>query len=225
MKVYGEFETIMNRTIKVQTDTTDHNTVCGHPNCYSNCHSPCTLSFSLDPAHLVGCAAFGGNKYLPNCVRCHHPVADHHHYHSIWEDKVDTQVVADKDAKRNFKTASNSKSKYQDAVKNVQNAINSLDREIMDLTAKVGVLCQSYKELSLSGSFAGQISKSIRLFELNVGTLRANGADTKTIQSVIASINTMREKERAVKNAGDAIKKIHVVPSQPATKARRVRVQ
>jgi hypothetical protein len=217
MKIYEKFETIMNRTIKVQTDTTHHNTLCGHPNCYSNCHVDCSLSFSLDPANLRGCAAFGCSAHLPKCRRCHHPVADHHHYHSIWEDKVDTQVTVDEGAKKKFEDASNDKSKYQNAVQNVEKAINDLDDEIANITYEVGVLCQMYKQLSLSGGFAGQISKSIRLFELNLETLRSNGADAKMVQSVSENIKVMRLKEEVVKNAGEAMKrKVHVVSPQPA---------
>ena len=123
----------------------------------------------------------------------------------------------DEGAKKKFEDASNDKSKYQNAVQNVEKAINDLDDEIANITYEVGVLCQMYKQLSLSGGFAGQISKSIRLFELNLETLRSNGADAKMVQSVSENIKVMRLKEEVVKNAGEAMKrKVHVVSPQPA---------
>ena len=51
--------------------------------------------------------------YLPKCRRCHHPVTDHRHYHSIWEDKVHTQTVVDEMARSKFEVALNDRLGYQ----------------------------------------------------------------------------------------------------------------
>jgi hypothetical protein len=84
----------------------------------------------------------------------------------------------------------------------------------MNVMNEVGVLCQKYNEFSLSGSFAAQILKTIRLSELHLETLQANGAATEAINAIAEKIRAMRQEEGVVKNAEDAMKrKARLIPS------------
>lgn len=133
------------------------------------------------------------------------------------KDTVDSQVIADKDAKQKFQAASRDKSRYQGALKKVQAAIEDLDSQIGHLKDEIGDLCNSYQSLSLSGSFAGQIAKSVRLFELNLEALQTNGADPQTIRMMEKSIETMRQKQDLVNEAAAAMRsKVCVIQTRPA---------
>jgi hypothetical protein len=209
MTTYKEFETIMRRPVKTQVTTSSHNTLCSRPDCYSNCHINCKLSFSLDPEIFKGCAAMEDD----NCNECGHPAIDHRHFNSLWEDMNDTQTVVDVDAKQKFWAASQDKSRYQDALKKVQESIKDLGGQIDGLKIGIGELCNSYQSLSLSGSFAGQISKLVRLLELNVEAQQANGADPQTIIMMENSIEMMRQKKRLVDEAAATLQRgVYVVP-------------
>lgn len=190
----------MKRPVKSQVTTPSHNTLCSWPDCYSNCHIECKLNFSLDPEIFKGCAAMVNEC----CKKCRHPAIDHRHFNSIWEDTLDTQVVVDEDAKRKFHAASKDKNRYQGALTKIEAATRDLDSQIENLKVEIGNLCHSYQSLSLSGSFAGQIAKSVRLFELNLEALQANGADPQTIRTMEESLETMRRKEKLVDEAAAA---------------------
>lgn len=190
----------MKRPVKTQVTTPSHNTLCSRPDCYSNCHIQCQLDFSLDPEIFKDCAAMDNER----CNKCEHPASDHRHFNSIWEDTIDTQVIVDENAKQKFHAASKDKNKYQCALIGIQIAIRNLDSQIESLKVEIGKLCHSYQSLSLSGSFAGQIAKSVRLFELNLEALQAGGADPQTIRTMEESIETMRRKEKLVDEAAAA---------------------
>jgi hypothetical protein len=202
MKTYEKYETIMNRPVKKQVHTLSHNTLCSRPACYSNCHINCKLDFSLDPDIFRYCVAMGdGNQ----CHECKHPSMDHRHYNSIWEDVIDTQIIVDKDAKQKFHAASQDKSRYRDALQKVEASIKDLDGQLESLKIDIGMLCQSYQSLSLSGSFTGQITKMVRLFELTVEAQQMSGADAKTIAVMENNIEMMRQKQKIVDEASAAV--------------------
>jgi uncharacterized protein (DUF3084 family) len=135
---------------------------------------------------------------------------------------MDTQVIVDEDAKRKFHAASRDKSRYQGALKKVEAAIKDLDDQIEHLKAEIGRLCNSYQSLSLSGSFAGQIAKSVRLFELNLEALQASGADPQTIRTMEESIETMRRKEKLVDEAAAAMQRnVYVIQTKPTAPSQR----
>lgn len=201
----------MNRPLKIQVTTSSHNTLCSRPDCYSNCHTNCSLFFSLDPDIFEGCSVMK-NAY---CNACEHPATDHRHFNSLWEDATDTQVVVDEDAKQKFHAASRDKSRYQDALKKIEASIRDLDGQIESLKVDIGRLCHSYQSLSLSGSFSGQISKLVRLFELTVEAQQTNGVDPQTIAMMVNSLDMMRQKQKLVDEAAAAVQRsVYVVPTR-----------
>lgn len=197
MKIYENFETTMTRSIKVKTKTTYHNTLCSQQNCYSNCDINCTLSFTLNPEPLKHCTVMWDGS----CTKCHHPAIDHRHYNEIWEEKTESDVIVDNEAKRKFCLASQDKRTYEDALAQVQVAIKSLNEKIDHLKINIGKLCNSYQGLSLSGSFSGQISQSVRLLELH---LEAHHMD-RVNPEIIQAVEKMKLKQSIVDDAATII--------------------
>jgi len=201
-----ELDTIMNRPVKTQITTSSHNTLCLLPDCYSNCHIKCSLAFSLDPEIFNSCSIMADGC----CSKCKHLAVDHHHTNSLWEDMDDTQV---EDVNRNIEVTEHDKSRYRSALK-ARASVKRIGGQIEDLKSEIGRLCDLYQSLSLSGSFAVQISKIIRHLELNLAAQRAHGADTQTIEIMENNIEKMRQKKMLVDEAAAAARgSVYVVPT------------
>src|ERR1700728_1015362 len=115
MDINKEYESIMSRTIHVQTDTYHHNTLCTARNCYSNCHEYCDLEFLLDRNEIGRrCMAFSSyGRQVRNCVVCHHSCLDHGHYHTRWDVETRSETVTDSDAQTKYYQAQSEASNIQ----------------------------------------------------------------------------------------------------------------
>ncbi|KAF9459249.1 hypothetical protein BDZ94DRAFT_1051168 [Collybia nuda] len=198
---YKQYESTIEQHVYKQTETSKHNTLCAAPKCYSNCHEGCYLSFSFDPNGLLNCWAFGGEKGTHGCRQCDHSYEHHHHYNSRWELCEDTQVTIDQDAKKKYDDAMSEKEQQEIGMRQLNDTIDNMDIALSESTTKVGLLVEEYARLSLSGSFSGQVKKSVSLLELNLETMRGNGTDEQTIKSVEKALARMQEKLKVVEKA------------------------
>ncbi|KIJ11930.1 hypothetical protein PAXINDRAFT_171543 [Paxillus involutus ATCC 200175] len=199
---YKQYESTITQKVYKQTQTKAHNTLCSQPQCYSNCHKECTLAFSLDPDHLHKCKAFGKAE---KCTQCKHSYKYHRHYNAKWELKDDKQVTVDRAAKAKYHNAVDEKEKQMLGMKELKANIDNMDKALAEATRQVGKLAEEYASLSLSGSFAGQVKKSVALLDQNLEAMRNNGTDADTIESMVKSLGRMKDKlelvERAAKQA------------------------
>ncbi len=168
--------------------------MCSVPDCYSNCHVPCDLSFTLEPKGLLQCAAM---RNRDTCQHCNHSYLDHRHYNSQWKQEDDTQTTIDKDAEKKYKEATRNSTLLAD----LKRSVASLDVDMEESLARVGFLTESYAKLSLSGSFAGQVKKSVRLLETNLQAMQSNNADRKSVEAVEKSLESMKAKLNVVEEA------------------------
>ena len=77
--LYTDFKTTIEVEVTkpVPTPNQRHNTLCGFPGCYSNCHMPCScLTKSYNQEVFKRCKAMGGRE---TCKVCGHSYR--HHYH------------------------------------------------------------------------------------------------------------------------------------------------
>lgn len=173
--------------------------MCSVPDCYSNCHVPCDLGFTLEPKGLLQCMAMRNGD---TCQHCSHSYLDHRHYNSQWKQEDDTQTTIDKDAEKKYKEAARNSTLQQKMLADLKSAVASLDVDMEESLARVGFLTESYAKLSLSGSFAGQVKKSVRLLETNLqAMLSSNNADHKSIEMVEKSLESMKAKLKVVEEA------------------------
>ncbi|KAF9464254.1 hypothetical protein BDZ94DRAFT_1297271 [Collybia nuda] len=198
---YKTYQSTIKQQVYKQIDTAKHNTLCAVPKCYSNCHESCFLDFSFDPKGLLNCWAFSGPKAIQGCRKCDHSYETHHHYNVRWELREDTQIAVDEEAKRKYNDAISVKAQQELGMKQLKQTIMNMDTALAEATDKVGQLVEDYARLSLSGSFAGQVKKSAALLELNLETMRGNGADEQTMKSVEKALNRMKEKLALVEKA------------------------
>ncbi|KIJ66933.1 hypothetical protein HYDPIDRAFT_26350 [Hydnomerulius pinastri MD-312] len=204
---YKKYQSTIKQQVYKQIDTPKHNTLCAVPKCYNNCHEQCQLDFSFDPKGLLNCWAFSGSKGLQGCRKCDHSYEHHHHYNVRWELREDTQITIDKEAKKKHDEAVSEKAQQELGMAQLKKTIASMDTALEEATAKVGQLVDEYAKLSLSGSFAGQVKKSVALLELNLETMRGNGTDEQTIKAVEKALARMKEKLALVEKAKQEARK------------------
>ena len=200
MKQYENYTSVISMPFKIQSSTDRHNTLCTYPDCYSNCHVPCCLKFALDPKVLTSCV-ISDELEPPSCKVCRHPVADHRHYNSIWKTENKIETIIDKQAEKKYKAAAKDSAEKELTIIRLDEIISAMREDIHQATDDVGRLTQSYAELSLSGSFAGLVKKSVRLLETNLENMRTNGTDSETIMIVEESLKGMQEKLSVVEAA------------------------
>lgn len=85
--------------------TKEHNTICGAPNCNSNCHVPCHLSKTLDKENLKGCGCIDRSTGNFTCKICGHSYRDHFHSESVFEIQEEENVFTDEERRKKFEDA------------------------------------------------------------------------------------------------------------------------
>ena len=88
----------------------------------------------------------------------------------------------------------------------VQKTIESYNKEIEQATEEIGRLAEQYSELSLSGSFSGQIGKSVKLFETYLESVR-NQLDLETVKQIEESLDRLKKKLSLVHSEAEAVRK------------------
>ena len=198
MKQFRNYQSVITKQVWVQSPTQRHNTVCSLPDCYSNCHISCSLGFTLEPKDLLACAAMAGYE---SCQKCGHSYLDHRHYNSQWKQEDDTQTTIDKDAEKKHREAERNNTLQERMLADLKSAIVSLDVDMEESLGRVGLLTEAYAKLSLSGCFAGQVRKSVRLLETNLQAMQSNQADPKSVEAVERSLENMKAKLKLVQEA------------------------
>ncbi|KAK7458148.1 hypothetical protein VKT23_010056 [Stygiomarasmius scandens] len=194
MDIYRTYETTARRKVKVQKATQNHNTLCSVPECYSNCHIHCYLNFTLDPAGLRGCTAMQPTEETCNVSGCGHPRDRHRHYNVIWEDEEQTQNIVDEDMKKKFMNAKSEKEKKENLQQLLQSSLDTLTGLIESSTEELATLASKYADLSLSGSFSGQVEKAVKMLEQNHKAMEEKGVDKVTLDKVQKSLDEMKRK-------------------------------
>lgn len=206
MNINKEYESIMSRTLHVQTDTSHHNTLCTVRDCYSNCHQYCELEFLLDPNQIgQRCAAFYSNGVrVVNCVVCRHSYREHRHFHTKWDVETRSETVTDDTAQSKYNQAQSEVYTIQYQKSTIEQAINQFEADIRRHEEDLGKLCIEFQDVALSGSFAGHISAAIRLLEVRLSTMKSNGTDAQSIGTMESRIESLQQRLDIVERARQA---------------------
>ena len=202
MKQYENFKSVISSKVWKQEKTSSHNTLCSEPDCYSNCHIECGLKFSLDSEIFLRCKAMDGKT----CLKCNHSYNSHRHYNSLWKLEDHKQESIDHDAEQKYKRAMREKNNRETLIVDLDKVISGLDSELDKALSSLGRLTEAYARLSLSGSFAGQVEKSVRLMETRLEAMRKDQEDHKSIEMFEKSLENMKQKLKVVEAANEKTK-------------------
>ena len=84
--------------------------------------------------------------------------------------------------------------------------METYNKEIEQATEKIGRLAAQYSELSLSGSFSGQVGKSVDLFETHLESIRSKSGPEHVAQ-VEESLDRLKKKLSLLHSAAEAASK------------------
>jgi hypothetical protein len=199
----ANFKSVISKKTWILQDQAYHSTLCVYPQCYSNCHVKCHLEFTLDPMKLSRCWAFPSRGA---CQVCNHPIQSHQHYNSLWYEKHETENYVDARRKQRHDEAAKMFKSTQVSIKDVRSFINIIGKEMADATEEIGRLAAEYSKLSLSGSFSGQVKKSVKVLETHLEAIR-NKTDDESVKRMEASLEQLREKLRVLEVAADVTQK------------------
>ena len=154
--LYKDFETTREVEVVKPVPTPDkrHNTLCGFPGCYSNCHLPCNLLKSYDPEMFRKCAAMGGTEI---CKVCGHGYQHHHHNEVVFQKSKERKEFIDDKMKKKFNEATDMEQRanclkqgLQDEKEELLRKKNSLLQELFGKMAEfqeLGISDQNYAKL------------------------------------------------------------------------------
>ena len=201
MKTYESFKSVIKQKVLVQVPTDYHNTLCGgRPDCHSNCHKHCKLNFTLDPKGLRGCWAMKPSGGV-TCRTCGHPRETHSHFNRLWKEETRETIGVDSKAKKKFEKAGTEKEKKENMRDLVVDALQQIQDDIDSAVKELGDLATEYAGMSLSGSFASQVEKSVGLLGLTLETMRSNGTSRETIEAVESSLRELESQLSVLKRA------------------------
>lgn len=83
----------------------------------------------------------------------------------------------------------------------VREALTKFQQDIDNSVQELGGLARQYASMSLSGSFARQVEKSVELLKLNLETVRGNGTSSETIKAVEQSLKELEAQLDVLKKA------------------------
>lgn len=133
------------------------------------------------------------------CSKCNHERQFHRHYNSIWDTREVTELLVNPDKKAKFENAKGAKERAKQLEDQIMETKAKLQDRIRKATNDLGDLVERYSNLSLSGSFAGQVEKAVQMLEQNLQTMREGGASQQTIEKVQQSLNSMQAKLEVLK--------------------------
>ncbi|KAM6499735.1 hypothetical protein JOM56_005243 [Amanita muscaria] len=216
MEKYQCYQNVAKEKVWKLCPTLEASTICLLPDCYSNCpinrpeldkshrsnastweeywgqHIPVAVG---RPAARLISSYFSIHNYLflTDCPRCKHPYHHHTHDRLEWRQKDHQRIVINRDAEKKYTGAKDENEKQEALKATIQETINNLTEEIEDCLNRLGLLTEEYANLSLSGSFAGQVRKTVVLLELNLESMRNNGTDSDSVRKVEESLERMKE--------------------------------
>ena len=199
-KLYEDYSTtqVIKHCNMVSTNK-QHNTLCGAPGCYSNCHKPCRLDMSFKKEVLQKCKAFNGDR---KCKECGHPYTQHFHAREKYVHHTENKCLINQDKKEQFVNAQSMqeradvlKAGYQDQLLECMKVKNQLSKELIYVISE-------FESCSISRNFAMVLENQLELIELHI---RAELSDAN--KQGIAIKSALQATKDELTNKLDIIKK------------------
>ena len=131
----------------------------------------------------------------------------HRHYNSIWFHQVEKENIINSGTQKKHEEATQNLKDKEVDIEKVRKAADTIGEEMVTATEEIGRLAAKYSELALSGSFTGQVKKSVKLLEMHLEGIRNKGdVDPGTIKQIEASLDQLQNKLRVLEVAAEAAK-------------------
>ena len=191
----------------IAKNTSRHNTLCGHPNCYSNCHAPCSLDKSLNKEVFKSCAAFGGKDY---CKVCGHHYKSHYNDKVLFEKVTERKEFVDESMKKEFEKAKSSEDIAQALRNQFDSQRKSSEEEREKLSIELLNVIDEFQKLGISRNYAKILEDQLFMIQARLeGEIGPNVADLR---------NSKKEIEKKLVLVNKTLKEPWSVDSDPITR-------
>ncbi|KAF8648183.1 hypothetical protein AX16_006322 [Volvariella volvacea WC 439] len=174
------------------------NTICIAPNCYKNCHSPCSWDFMEKPADLARrCAIFPEGPTPPGgdeariCEVCNHEASAHRHYFHI---HVQKPREMDAKTRKELEEAKTKEEELHIAENLAQSELNQISKKMDKAQEETRRLVENYNKISLSKNFAGHIRSAIAMLEFRKKGLESKPNTESELKLINDSIAAFQKK-------------------------------
>ena len=167
-KLYTDFMTtrVVAVTKPVETPDKRHNTLCGAPECYSNCHLPCHLSKRYDQEEFKKCTAMGGTE---TCKVCGHSYRHHYHNEVVFKKFKERKEFVDEEMKKKFKEAADMKQRADYLRQGLQAQREELLRKKNSLLQELFNKMAEFQRLGISDqNYAKVLEKQLDVVKLRI---------------------------------------------------------
>lgn len=187
-----ETEQEIRRWVTIKTDR--HNTLCGHPGCYSNCHVPCYLPKSMDKNVFKNCQSMEGKD---NCARCTHRYTHHYHNEVIFKEEVLKKQFLQKDMKRKFEEAETMEQRKRIICNQLRVDYEQSEKERKKLSEGLLRNIEEFQTLGVNRNYEKLIESQYEVIKLRLeGT---TGDETKYLRETLAKLEKKLKILKAIK--------------------------
>lgn len=170
--LYTDFKTTrkVEVTKPVETPEKRHNTLCGAPGCYSNCHTPCNLPKSYDQEEFKKCACMDGTE---TCKKCGHSYRYHYHNEVVFEKFTEEKEFIDEEMKSKFLQAESMRGRADALRQGLQKKREDLLCTKNNLLQKLSDKITEFQQLGISQqNYAKVLEKQCDVVKLRIeGTI------------------------------------------------------
>jgi GTP-binding protein EngB required for normal cell division len=151
--------------------TAHHNTLCGYPDCYSNCHERCSLPKSFDKETFLRCACINRSS-AGVCKKCNHSYTYHYHNEVRFE-KVTTPLI-DEEAKAKYEEAKTAKETSEVTKAQLQRLKTESERKKKVLSEKLTAALEEFQGLGLNRNYLVLLENQLHVIEMYLETDEGN---------------------------------------------------
>ena len=165
----------------IPIDTQRHNTLCGEPLCYSNCHEPCNLDKSFERERFKSCWCITSSTKPDHCAICGHHYTSHYHNEVHWE-KIGgtTELVIDEETKKKFEEAKNMEERAMYAIQQLERDKATSEKERKKLSEQLLLTLEEFHKLGINRNYAKLLENQLAIIEQRLeGT---TGQETKHLR-------------------------------------------
>ena len=164
----------------VKTPDKRHNTLCGVPRCYSNCHLPCYLPKSYDQEEFKSCAAMGGTE---TCKKCGHSYLHHYHNEVEFQKVKERHEFVDETMKKKFEEATDMEQQAEFLKQGLQKRNEELLHKKKSLLQELNGKITEFQRLGISNqNYSKVLEKQCDMVQLRIDS--AAGAQREQLNSL-----------------------------------------
>jgi len=176
-----------------------HNTLCGHPQCYSNCHLMCKLPMTLEPGNFfLKCLAFAGHD---KCRECKHGPDTHYHNKAKWVKVDETTDLIDDNMKEAWSQANSEAEQKKALLDGLRAQRIQKEKEIADNLKKVADALDRFGNHAVTRSFLEVLRSQERVVEERIKNAKFEPGSKKILEGLELSLKGIRVRIQVVEKS------------------------